>query len=46
VANLAGVSRPRCNHALKRLQDDGLLKLEYGGLTVLDLVRLRHAAGA
>jgi CRP/FNR family transcriptional regulator, cyclic AMP receptor protein len=44
VANLAGVSRPRCNHALKRLQDDGLLKLEYGGLTVLDLVRLRHAA--
>ncbi len=46
VANLAGVSRPRCNHALKRLQDDGLLKLEYGGLTVLDLVRLRHAAVA
>jgi DNA-binding GntR family transcriptional regulator len=46
VANLAGVSRPRCNRALKRLQDDGLLKLESGGLTVLDLVRLRHAAVA
>ena len=46
VANLAGVSRPRCNRALKRLEELGLLKLEYGGLTVLDLDRLRHAAGA
>ena len=46
VANLAGVSRPRCNRALKRLQDGGLLKLEYGGLTVLDLDGLRRAAVA
>lgn len=46
VANLAGVSRPRCNQALKRLQADGLLKLEYGGLTVNDLDGLRRAAGS
>jgi CRP/FNR family cyclic AMP-dependent transcriptional regulator len=46
VANLAGVSRPRCNRALKQLQDDGLVKIEYGGLTVLDLDGLRRAAGA
>ena len=46
VANLAGVSRPRCNRALKRLQDDGLLKIEYSGLTVLDLDGLRQAAVA
>lgn len=44
VANLAGVSRPRCNRALNRLQDAGLLKLEYGGLTVTDLDGLRRAA--
>lgn len=44
VANLAGVSRPRCNRALKELQDAGLLKLEYSGLSVLDLDGLRRAA--
>ncbi|MEO7160755.1 MAG: Crp/Fnr family transcriptional regulator [Polaromonas sp.] len=44
VANLAGVSRPRCNRALKALEDAGLLKLEYGRLTVLDLDGLRRAA--
>lgn len=44
VANLAGVSRPRCNRALKDLQDAGLLKLEYSGLLVLDLEGLRRAA--
>jgi len=46
VANLAGVSRPRCNRALKQLEDEGLLKLEYGGLTVLDLEGLRRSAAA
>jgi CRP-like cAMP-binding protein len=44
VAALAGVSRPRCNRALRQLEDAGLLKLEYGGLTVLDLDKLRQAA--
>jgi CRP-like cAMP-binding protein len=46
VANLAGVSRPRCNRALKQLEELGMLKLEYGGLTVLDLDGLRRSAGA
>jgi len=45
IANLAGVSRPRCNRALKRLEELGLLKLEYGGLTVVDLDGLRREAG-
>lgn len=45
VANLAGVSRPRCNQALNRLQDAGFLTLEYGGLRVTDLDGLRAAAG-
>lgn len=44
VAALAGVSRPRCNRALKHLEEVRLLKLEYGGLTVLDLDALRRAA--
>ncbi|KGH11362.1 Crp/Fnr family transcription regulator [Comamonas thiooxydans] len=44
IANLAGVSRPRCNRALKELEQLGILKLEYGGLTVLDLDELRRLA--
>jgi CRP/FNR family cyclic AMP-dependent transcriptional regulator len=44
VANLAGVSRARCNRALKELQDAGLTRLEYSGLTVLDPDALRRAA--
>lgn len=45
VTNLSGVSRPRCNRALKRLEDAGRLKLEHGGLTVLDLDGLRGSVG-
>ncbi len=45
VAALAGVSRPRCNRALKHLEAAGLLRVEYGGLTVSDLNALRQAAG-
>jgi len=33
---IAGVSRPIANQALKTLQGDGILRLEYGGVTVLD----------
>lgn len=44
VAALAGVSRPRCNRALKQLAEAGLLTLEYGGLRVSDLDALRKAA--
>lgn len=38
---LAGVSRQRVNQALKLLEDRGLLKIEYGGITVLDLEGMR-----
>jgi CRP-like cAMP-binding protein len=46
IANLAGVSRPRCNRTLKDLEQRGLVRLEYGGLTVVDLDGLRQLAGA
>lgn len=44
VANLTGVSRQRCNAALKRLQEAAIVEIEYGGITVLDLPRLRKFA--
>lgn len=34
---LAGVSRQRVNQSLKALEDVGLLRVEYGGITILDL---------
>lgn len=34
---LSGVSRQRVNQALKRLEEAKLLRVEYGGITVLDL---------
>lgn len=46
IANLAGVSRPLCNRALNRLEKLGVLKLEYGGLTVLDIDALRRLASS
>lgn len=45
VGLLAGVSRPVANQALKTLASDGVLRVEYGGLTVLDLERLRGYGG-
>lgn len=41
LGQLVGLSRQRVNQALKRLEGDGLLRVEYGGVTVLDLARLR-----
>lgn len=41
IANLSGLSRQRCNAALNRLRAAGLLRIEYGGITVVDLGRLR-----
>lgn len=38
---LAGVSRQRANQALKALEEAGLLRIEYGGITVLDVDGLR-----
>ncbi len=43
IGNLAGVSRQRVNQALKRLEDDALLVVEYGGIRVVDLEGLRTA---
>jgi CRP-like cAMP-binding protein len=43
---LVGLSRQRVNEALKALQAQGLIRIEYGGLRVLDLQGLRrHAPG-
>ena len=44
---LVGLSRQRVNEALRSLQAEGLIAIEYGGLRVLDLPALRrhvHAA--
>ena len=42
LGQLVGLSRQRVNQALKRLEAEGLLTVEYGGVTVLDLARLRE----
>jgi DNA-binding GntR family transcriptional regulator len=39
---LVGLSRQRVNQALHRLSDAGLIRIEYGGLRVLDLQDLRR----
>jgi CRP-like cAMP-binding protein len=39
---LIGLSRQRVNEALKVLQDGGLIRIEYGGVRVLDLEGLRR----
>ncbi len=41
LAYLIGLSRQRVNEALKVLQANGLITVEYGGLRVTDLERLR-----
>ena len=45
IGYLAGVSRQRVNRALKTLEQAELLRLEYGGLVVLDLDGLRTYGG-
>ena len=42
IAQLAGLSRQRANQALQRLEQAGLLRIDYGGITVLDLAGLRN----
>lgn len=39
---LVGLSRQRVNEALSALQADGVIRVEYGGVRVLDLERLRR----
>ncbi len=43
---LVGLSRQRVNEALHALQDAQLIRVEYGGVRVLDLARLRTWARA
>ncbi|MEO8486126.1 MAG: Crp/Fnr family transcriptional regulator [Betaproteobacteria bacterium] len=45
LGQLVGLSRQRVNQALKRLEAEGLVRVEYGGVTVLDLARLRDYGG-
>jgi len=40
IGLLSGVSRQRANQALQVLEKKGLLRVEYGGITVLDLAGL------
>jgi CRP/FNR family transcriptional regulator, cyclic AMP receptor protein len=42
---LVGLSRQRVNKALCALQERGLIRVEYGGVRVLDLEALRHYRG-
>jgi CRP/FNR family cyclic AMP-dependent transcriptional regulator len=42
IGALSGISRQNANQCLKRLEQEGLLRLEYGGVTVADLERLRR----
>src|SRR6476646_7449535 len=42
IGALSGISRQNANQCLKRLEKEGVLRLEYGGVTILELERLRH----
>lgn len=44
IGYLAGLSRQRVNRSLKALEKAGLLRVEYGGITVIDLPGLRSFA--
>jgi CRP/FNR family transcriptional regulator, cyclic AMP receptor protein len=43
---VVGLSRQRVNEALNVLQERGLIRIEYGGVRVLDLEGLRNAVPA
>ena len=43
LAYLAGLSRQRVNEALRRLEAQGLIRVEYGGLRILDMDGLRRS---
>lgn len=45
LANLATVSRQRCNQSLLALARDGVLSLEYGAIRILDRAALQLRAG-
>lgn len=41
LGQLVGLSRQRVNQALKRLEAEGLVRVDYGSVTILDLGRLK-----
>ena len=43
LAYLAGLSRQRVNEALRRLEQQQLIRIEYGGLRILDMDGLRRS---
>ena len=43
LAYLVGLSRQRVNEALSALEAEGTIRIEYGGLRVLDLQALRSS---
>jgi len=44
LANLVGLSRQRCNQALSQFKAASLVRIEYGGITILELARLSELA--
>lgn len=46
VAELSGASRPTTNRYLRRLEQDGLLRLNRGHVTILDMEALRRLSSA
>jgi CRP-like cAMP-binding protein len=44
LAYLVGLSRQRVNEALSSLQEQGMIRIEYGGVRVLDPQALRTAS--
>jgi DNA-binding GntR family transcriptional regulator len=46
LAYLIGLSRQRVNEALRTLQAQGAIRIEYGGLRVIDLSALRAGKAA
>ena len=45
IGHLSALSRQRANKALHELERVGLLRIEFGGVTVLDLPGLRQYSG-
>ena len=45
IGYLSGVSRQRVNQALRVLEGAQLLRIEYGGITVLDVEGLKRYDG-
>jgi DNA-binding GntR family transcriptional regulator len=45
IGYLSGISRQRVNQGLRALEKASLLKIEYGGITVLDVEGLQRYEG-